>query len=219
MPSHRFAGAGLRLLALLLLAAAVPSAAWGEYAVLRTGQRVRITGYQLIEGTYFFQLPGGWMELPAADVLAIEPEDTFGPIAAAMPRTPFDSFIRAAALRHRVDAELVAAVIAAESNFDPRAVSSKNARGLMQLMPATVERFGVADPFDPRQNIEAGTRYLRELLDRYPNDLSLVLAAYNAGPERVAQYGGVPPFRETRDYIARVTAQLKDAGRKSSSSE
>jgi len=192
--------------------------------VLRTGQRLRITGYERLECSaqpaststalsaslcYVLHMPGGRMEVPASDVLAIEPEDVFGPAAAPMPRTPFDTLIATAAREHGVDEELIAAVIVAESNFDPRAVSPKNARGLMQLMPDTAKRLGVRDVFDPAQNIHAGTRYLRELLDRYHNDLLLTLAAYNAGPERVTQHGGVPPFPETRDYIARVTARLR----------
>jgi soluble lytic murein transglycosylase-like protein len=95
-------------------------------------------------------------------------------------------------------------VIAAESNFDPKAVSRKNARGLMQLLPETAARLGVKDVFDPKENIDAGTRYLRDLLQKYNNDLVLTLAAYNAGPDRVQQYGTVPPFAETISYVRRV---------------
>jgi len=194
----------------VLQACAAPAGA--EYAVLRSGQRIHITGYQRLGSTYVLHMRGGRLQVPAAQVLAIEPEDTFGPAAAPMPRSPFDTLIRAAALTHGVDHKLITSVIAAESNFDPRAISPKNARGLMQIMPDTARRFGVTDIFDPEQNINAGTRYLRELLDRYGNDLTLALAAYNAGPDRVAQYRGVPPFRETRDYIARVHARLKESG-------
>jgi len=192
-----------------LLAWATPAAA--EYAVLRNGQRIRITGYEQRDASYILHMRGGRVELSAADVLAIEPEDTFGPAAAPMPRTPYDSLITAAALRHRLDEKLITSVIAVESNFDPRAVSPKNARGLMQLMPDTARRLGVTDIFDPEQNINAGARYLRELLDRYSGDLTLALAAYNAGPERVTQYRGVPPFPETRAYLSRISARLKDS--------
>jgi soluble lytic murein transglycosylase-like protein len=99
---------------------------------------------------------------------------------------------------------LIRAIIAAESNFDPLAVSHRGARGLMQLMPDTAKSLGVTDIFDPGQNIDAGVRYLRLLLDRYAGDVRLALAAYNAGILRVRQYGGVPPYRATRLYIKKV---------------
>ena len=105
--------------------------------------------------------------------------------------------------------ELVASVIAVESNFNPNAVSWKSARGLMQLMPETAARFGVTNVFDPAQNIDAGTRYLKELLLRYNGDLALALAAYNAGPERVTQFRAAPPYRETQNYIRRVTEKYR----------
>ncbi len=109
---------------------------------------------------------------------------------------------------HQVSADLVKAVIAVESEFDQWAVSSKGARGLMQLMPATARRFGVSDAFDARQNILAGTQYLRILLDLFPGDVSLALAAYNAGENAVLRYGGIPPYHETRGYVAKVQALL-----------
>jgi soluble lytic murein transglycosylase-like protein len=112
--------------------------------------------------------------------------------------------IEGAAARYSVDADLITSVIAAESNFDPKAISRRNARGLMQLLPGTAARLGVQNIFDPRENIDAGTRYLRDLLQLYKNDLALTLAAYNAGPQRVRQYGRVPPFAETRSYVQRV---------------
>jgi len=104
-----------------------------------------------------------------------------------------------------IDASLLRAVIVVESAFDERAVSSRGARGLMQLTPATAVRFGVHDAFNPRQNVRAGAHYLRFLLDRYDNDLELVLAAYNAGEDAVDRYGrAVPPYKETRAYVPRV---------------
>jgi hypothetical protein len=108
------------------------------------------------------------------------------------------------ATRHRVPPRLVAAVIAVESEFNPRAVSRRGAQGLMQLMPATAAHLDVQDSFDTRENIEGGVRHLRVLMDRYRNDLPLVLAAYNAGDTAVLAYRGVPPYRETRQYVIRV---------------
>jgi soluble lytic murein transglycosylase len=112
--------------------------------------------------------------------------------------------IREIAQRYGVSEVLVAAIIAVESEYNPRAVSRKGARGLMQLMPATASSLSVDDPFDPRENIEAGVRHLRRLLIRFDNNLPLVLAAYNAGEQAVAQHGGIPPYPETRDYVARI---------------
>lgn len=103
-----------------------------------------------------------------------------------------------------LEPKLVQSLVQAESAFDRYAVSRKGAQGLMQLMPATASRLGVDDPFDIDQNLAGGTRYLRKLLDRYDGDLVLGLAAYNAGPEAVARYDGVPPYRETRSYVRRV---------------
>ena len=116
----------------------------------------------------------------------------------------FDHHIEAAAALHQLDPNLVKAVIKAESAFDQWAVSSKGAQGLMQLWPPTARRFGVSDPFDARQNIFAGTRYLRILLDMFGGDVSLALAGYNAGENAVRRYGGIPPYRETRNYVRKV---------------
>jgi Transglycosylase SLT domain len=116
----------------------------------------------------------------------------------------FDSHILAAANLHNVGADLIRAVIAAESEFDQFAVSSKGAQGLMQLMPSTARQLGVGSPFDARQNIFGGTQYLRSLLDLFHEDLDLALAGYNAGPNAVARYRGVPPYRETRAYVQKV---------------
>lgn len=108
------------------------------------------------------------------------------------------------AARHKVDPELVLSVIAVESAFDPAAVSPKNAQGLMQLIPATAERFGVGDPFDPRQNVAGGIKYLAWLSRRFDGDLDLVLAGYNAGEGKVDRYGGIPPYPETQAYVGKV---------------
>jgi soluble lytic murein transglycosylase len=117
---------------------------------------------------------------------------------------PYVREIRDAADRYGVPVKLVSAVIRAESGFNPHAVSRKGAQGLMQLMPATASMLGVRNSFDPRQNIEGGVRHLRSLIDRFPDSLPLALAAYNAGERAVVQYGGIPPFPETRDYVTKV---------------
>jgi soluble lytic murein transglycosylase len=115
----------------------------------------------------------------------------------------YDPMVERVGLEHGVPPALVKAVIHAESAFDPRAVSHKGAMGLMQLMPATAKSLGVKQPFNSEQNVEGGTRYLRELRERYGN-WTLALAAYNAGPEAVAKHRGMPPFRETQKYVRRV---------------
>ncbi len=125
---------------------------------------------------------------------------------------PFQQEIADASMRQGVDARLVEAVIATESAFDPRALSTKGAQGLMQLMPDTADRFGVANPWDPKQNIAGGTAYLRWLIDEFNGDPRRVLAAYNAGEGAVTRYGGVPPYPETRGYIDRVLAYYRGLG-------
>ena len=190
------------LLPLLLLATPALRA---EYVVLRSGQCLTVTGYQLLDDKYRFQMKGGFVEVAADEVVSIEPEDTFAPEPAKpVVAPPYRELVEAAASRHGVDADLITSVIAVESNFDPKAVSRKNARGLMQLLPETAARFGVKNIDDPQENIDAGAQYLRELLEKYKYDLVLTLAAYNAGPERVQQYGRVPPFPETISYVRRV---------------
>ncbi|VBB47538.1 Transglycosylase SLT domain protein [uncultured Desulfatiglans sp.] len=124
-------------------------------------------------------------------------------VAAKRPQD-YDAIIHRAARRFNLQPELIKAVIKAESDFNSRAVSNKGAQGLMQLMPPTAVDLDVMNPFDPEQNIFGGVRYLSELHKRFNNDTVLALAAYNAGPERVMECQGVPPFKETHDFIARV---------------
>lgn len=119
-------------------------------------------------------------------------------------RDGVEKLVREASDRHRVDPALVRAVIEAESNWNPKAYSHKGAGGLMQLIPTTAQRYGAYDVFDPQQNIDAGVRYLRTLLERYHGNLDLALAAYNAGEGAVDRAHGVPSFRETRDYVQKV---------------
>lgn len=130
----------------------------------------------------------------------------------------FDQLIAAACQRYRVEFELVKAVIKAESAFDPSALSPAGARGLMQLMPGTAAQHGVADMHDPRSNIEGGVRHLRLLLDRFRGNLTLTLAAYNAGAEAVDRYNGIPPYAETQTYVQRVL-QFRESYRQRSKSE
>jgi hypothetical protein len=124
-------------------------------------------------------------------------------------RLELDAHIQLVATRHGVSPRLVAAIIQAESEFNPRAVSRKGARGLMQLMPATAASLQVGDVHDPFENVEGGVRHLRMLMDRYRGDLPRVLAAYNAGDAAVIHYGGVPPYPETRRYVRRIIRQLQ----------
>ena len=119
-----------------------------------------------------------------------------------------DDHIKEVADRYGVRADLVAAVIEAESEFNPRAVSRRGARGLMQLMPKTAATLGVDDPFDPKANIDAGVRHLRAMMDRFDNNIPLALAAYNAGEVAVIKHRGVPPYRETRAYVKRILKRL-----------
>jgi hypothetical protein len=196
------AGATLAALAMLLAGA---SRARADYVVLRSGARLDVTGYEILPDRYILHLKGGVAEVPLSEIVGIEPEEIFDPIEEPLnDKTPFEKFIRAAAKRYDMDADLIHCVVAVESNFNPKAVSPKKASGLMQLLPQTAARYGVKNIFDPEENINAGTRYLKELMAKY-HDLTLALAAYNAGPERVDQYGRrVPPFLETMKYVQRI---------------
>ena len=128
------------------------------------------------------------------------------PVPTARGTHPFEPLIRQHANRQGIRAELVRAVIQVESAFNPKAVSPKGAMGLMQLMPATARELGVADPFNPAENIRGGVTYLRQLLDRYNDDEQLALAAYNAGPTAVDKYGSkIPPYKETQNYVHKIT--------------
>jgi soluble lytic murein transglycosylase-like protein len=196
------------LMAILIAAAAAP-AARADYAVLRSGLRLHITGYERMGGRVRLVVEGGVVEISSEELVSVEPEDLFPAAAAApLPSGPYGSLIRVAAEKHGMDEKLITHVIAAESNFNPRAVSRKQALGLMQLLPQTAAHYSVSNVFDPAQNIDAGTHYLKDLLQRYRGNLTLALAAFNAGPEMVERYGGVPPFRETQNYVRQIIAQL-----------
>src|SRR3984885_3621459 len=206
-----------RALDMLLIASAAGAAtftfapvAQADYAVLKTGVRLHITGYEQTGNQIRLTVTGGTVDLLAADLVSIEPEDQFTapPTIVAATKGPYGNLIRAAAEKHGVDEKLITHVIAVESNFNPRATSHKQALGLMQLLPATAAKYSVSNIFDPAENIDAGTHYLKDLLSPYSGNLSLALAAYNAGPETVSRYGGIPPFRETQKYVQKITTIL-----------
>jgi Transglycosylase SLT domain len=198
---HYMSGA-VAALALLLFGAGQARA---DYVVLRSGARLDVTGYEILPDRYILHLKGGVAEVPVSEIVGIEPEEIFDPVEQPLnEKTPFEKVIRAAAQRYGMDPDLIHCVVAVESNFNPKAVSPKKASGLMQLLPQTAARYGVKNIFDPEENVNAGTRYLKELLGKY-HDLTLALAAYNAGPERVDQYGQrVPPYLETMKYVQRI---------------
>jgi hypothetical protein len=220
----------------LLLMASLPCSA-AEVAVLRNGfsikhERREIVGdltrlYVNADGSSFIDIPTAEIE----HFEAAPPESAGGPAPSTnaqtetlrptssntpsglpqRPVTDLSQVVNEASGRYRLDPDLVNSVIKAESDFKVRAVSPKGAQGLMQLMPGTAAQLGVPNAFDPQANVDGGTRYLRELLERYDFDLVKALAAYNAGPQRVEQYGGVPPYYETRAYVAKI---VKDFNKK-----
>jgi hypothetical protein len=201
---------------------AAPAAQICETAVLRNGFSIQYFRREVAGlATRLWLCTGsdaGYVEIPSEQIEGFEPapneassapsapaaspEAPAGPLLPA--KSPIESLIAAAASRHLIDPDFVASVVKAESGFIPTAVSPKGALGLMQLMPRTAASLGVQNVLDPAANVEGGTKYLRQLLDQYDGDALKALAAYNAGPQRVEQYGGVPPFPETRAYITRI---------------
>jgi hypothetical protein len=215
--------------------AALPCFA-GEVAVLRNGFSIRHERREVVgDLTRLYVSADGanFIDVPTADIEHYEdaPPELPSPasgsglsasgakrISSPFPRnTPnvpsvnLDEVVNSASGRYRLDPDLVNSVIKAESGFNAHAVSPKGAQGLMQLMPKTASTLGVPNAFDPKANVEGGTKYLRELLERYNFDLVKALAAYNAGPQRVEQFKGVPPYYETRAYVARI---VKDFNKK-----
>jgi soluble lytic murein transglycosylase-like protein len=189
------------LLLALALTGAAPAAA--EIAVLTNGQTLKVTSRRAEDGLVYLGLRGGGeVGLPPSLLRGFVPDEVVEEIAGA--RGDLRGLARAAAERHGLDPELVLAVVAVESNFEARAVSPKGALGLMQLMPGTAAELGVVDAFDAAANLDAGTRRLLALLRHYRGDLRKALAAYNAGTAAVARHGGVPPYRETQEYVRRV---------------
>jgi soluble lytic murein transglycosylase-like protein len=189
-----------------------------ELVFFRNGGNMPIQNHELQAGRIRLQInQTDFMEVDAQWVDHFEPftpekkEESPAPAPQAAANRPaplslsqIQPAIREMAKKYQLDHKLITAMIRAESNFNPYAISPKGAQGLMQLMPETVQQLQVRNVFDFRENIEAGTRYLKQLLDTYQNDLSLALAAYNAGPSAVSLYRGIPPFPETRQYIQKV---------------
>jgi hypothetical protein len=227
----------MRRIAALAIAlfAALPASA--SIALFTDGRSIKISGYKLVDESAI-QLSfknGGAITMALArierilddEVIEVEalpevkklieegvfPKRSWCFEAERRPifHSKYDKMIVDAAKKFDVDAALISAVIKAESDFNPRDISNKGARGLMQLMPATAERFGVVNSFDPKANINGGVRYLRWLLDTFEGNADLAVAAYNAGEGNIAKYNGVPPFRETFHYIRRVAQALLPA--------
>jgi hypothetical protein len=217
----------------LLAVAALPCLA-GEVAVLKNGfaikhERREVVGdltrlYVTADGASFIDVPTAEIEhfeaapdesdlesqAPVNEARSVNSRAKVG-VFPTRPAPDISQVVNEASGRYRLDPDLVNSVIKAESGFNARAVSPKGAQGLMQLMPGTASQLGVPNAFDPEGNVEGGTKYLRELLERYNFDMVKALAAYNAGPQRVEKYGGVPPYYETRAYVARI---VKDFNKK-----
>ena len=205
--------------AVLLLVGLVPVPAAADLVTLRGGRVLSVKAVRFDGDEAVIVLRGGGeMRAPRASVMAVAPDEVPYPeptpeasvVVAVEPvtlgtRDELVALINERAELHGVDTRLARAVVMVESNYQPEAVSAKGAMGLMQLMPATARQYALENPFDPRQNLDAGLRHLRGLLDRYgKGGESLALAAYNAGEGAVSRYGGIPPYRETQDYVRRI---------------
>jgi hypothetical protein len=212
----------MRLLGLLFLLAGTALA--GEYAVLANGARMHVDRNEADGAIVRLYHGTGFVELDAHVVRGYEAEEYVAPVpeptavgapeasatGIAPPPPNALELADAAADRYGLPRDLVRSVMAAESGFEPLAISPKGAIGLMQLMPGTAQVLG-ADPRDPAQNVDAGARYLRDLLEKYNYGLRHALAAYNAGPGAVDKYNGIPPYRETINYISHIEKKLKAA--------
>ena len=202
----------LGLISICVLAFCPYSAAQGLVSVEEDGHKVFVNADGPTPGTklaYWSTAEHRWKQVPARNSVTMKQAQSPQKSGAAAPQSVsqahLDALIDEAAARHQVDPNLVRAVIKVESNFDPNAVSRKGAIGLMQLMPSTARQLNVTDPYDPQQNVDAGVRHLKSLLDNYGGDVPRSLAAYNAGEKAVARSGGVPPYAETRNYVKQIT--------------
>ena len=204
-------------LALLGLFAVPSGLQAADVAVLTNGFTIRHERREVVGSStrlYVHADDQNFVDVPSSEILSFEKDDTPAPAEIASKTAdvqPLPGLIDDISGRHHLDPDFVNSVIHAESNFNSHAVSPKGAQGLMQLMPGTASRLGVQNSFDAGANVEGGTRYLRELLERYNFDVVKALAAYNAGPGRVEQYRGVPPYYETQAYVARI---IRDFNRK-----
>jgi soluble lytic murein transglycosylase-like protein len=190
------------------------SSARAEIAVMESGKILYIDRYHRVgEEVTLFITGGGEVTVPAEIVVNVVPNEIVesADIEEIRLLPQWATVIRPAAEKYGLDPNLVAAVIWAESSGDPDAVSKKGARGLMQLLPSTARELGVEDILDPQDNVAGGTQYLRMMLDSHEGNLELALAAYNAGPDAVRRHGGVPPFKETNAYVARVIRMYEKA--------
>jgi soluble lytic murein transglycosylase-like protein len=217
-----------KLLAITVIVAAAQLSALGaELAVLRNGFSIRHDRREQIGTLTRLYTNEGYVDIPTDSIVSFEQEETPPPQPVAdtkpAPATPaaqttvagpvdLDQVVRDASSKRQIDPDFVNSVIKAESNFHPRAVSPKGAQGLMQLMPDTARELQVTDPFDPEQNIRAGAKYLKQLLDRFKGDLPRALAAYNAGAGAVDQAGGIPAIDETKAYVEAILGKLGRGG-------
>ncbi len=230
----------LKFVAAILLVSSGAFSSATDLAILRNGNSIRHERRQVVGAVtrlYLSDSASGYIEIPTDQIERFEVDNT--PQASAsrtsqpvrsnllnttavspslkagaqriVDRQSLDAMVNGAGQRHQIDPDFINSVIRAESGFNNRAVSKKGAQGLMQLMPQTASQLGVANSFDPNANVEGGTRYLRELLEKYNYDVPKALAAYNAGSRRVDQYHGVPPYFETQTYVAKI---IRDYNRK-----
>jgi len=188
-----------------------------SFADRRRATRRKRTLRGLLFGMFAMSLPNHPPKSPDMHVSTSEAFVSTAEAYRALPATiAYNAAIGEAAALYKLDPNLIRAIIRAESSFNPYAVSRAGAQGLMQLMPDVADELSVLDPFDPRQNIFGGARYLRQLLDRNDGNLDLAVASYNAGPAAVDRYNGIPPYRETRDYVKKVNLFMKNAKANSS---